>query len=231
MKICVLIPIFNESQYIGALIKSLHSKELEVIVVDDGSTDNSREICIQNNVFVIRHDKRNGKGFSLRKGFDYCLKNNYDAIITMDGDGQHDVGDIDAFIKEAAKRKNVIMVGNRMNKPKNMPFIRLITNWLMSSLISLICGQRIYDTQCGFHLITKDYLEKTCLSSTGFEIETEILVEASRKGFEIVSVPIKTIYLDEESNIRPIKDTVKFFMYLLKIAFSVSFKKNNKLES
>ena len=134
----------------------------------------------------------------------------------MDGDGQHDVEDIDQFIDAAQKYPTCIIVGNRMSDSNTMPLIRYCTNRFMSWLISLACKQTIEDTQCGYRHISRDILEKLNLTSQDFEIETEILMQACQKGFKIHSVPIKTIYRDEKSNINPFKDTVRFFAYFIK---------------
>src|SRR3989338_4032937 len=102
-KICVLIPVLNEAQAIGAVVRSLRVQNLDVVVIDDGSTDDSGAIARQNGATVIRHEEKSGKGQSLRDGFRYILERGYDGAITMDGDGQHDAADIDQFIALAGK--------------------------------------------------------------------------------------------------------------------------------
>jgi glycosyltransferase involved in cell wall biosynthesis len=216
MNICIVIPVHNEAQFIGPLVESLGKKEHDVIVIDDGSTDQTSDIARDKGAIVIRHQQRSGKGFSLREGFEYVLNHGYDGVVTMDGDGQHDVNDLDQFVKAAQKCEACIIAGNRMNNTKVMPLIRYCTNRFMSWLISMACGQSIGDTQCGYRYISRNVLAKLSLTCKDFEIETEILMQACKKGFKVYSVPIKAIYSDEKSKINPFMDTIRFFAYFLK---------------
>lgn len=216
IKICVLIPVLNESHAIGSVVESLRKRNLDVVVVDDGSTDDSGAIAGQKGATVIRHDTKKGKGQSLRDGFRHIVERGYDGVITMDGDGQHDAADLEQFIRLAERERPGVIVGDRMAKPDGMPCIRYLTNRLMSAIISLACGQRIPDTQCGYRYIDTRVLKNISLNCDDFEIETEMLMKAAKRGCRICCVPIKTIYQDEESKINPLKDTVRFFVYFIK---------------
>ena len=216
MNPCILIPVYNEFKEIGRLVESLKRKGLPVVVIDDGSTDDSGGIAKQKGAVVIRHDQNQGKGRSLQDGFEYVLKNNYDGVITIDGDGQHDINDIDQFISKAKEHPLSVITGTRMDDSKGMPFVRFVTNRMMSWMISTLCKQNIPETQCGFRLISREVLNELKLTSSDFEIETEVLIKASKKGFKIYSVPIKTIYRDEASKINPLLDTFRFFIYMMK---------------
>jgi len=213
MKTCVLIPVYNEAGHLKQLIRDVRSVIPEVIVVDDGSCDGSEQIAQQYGARVIRHEKNLGKGAALRTGFDTVLDGEWEAVITMDGDGQHDYQDIPAFVRAAAQADMVI--GNRMANPENMPLVRFLTNKSMSLLISSLTGQNIPDTQCGFRLIRREVLKNLDFATSNFESESEILIEASRKRYRIVSVPIKTIYREEKSKIRPVRDTLRFLKLIL----------------
>ena len=216
MTICILIPVYNEFKEIGRLVESLKRKGLPVVVIDDGSTDDSGGIAKQKGAVVIGHDQNQGKGRSLQDGFQYVLKNNYDGVITIDGDGQHDINDIDQFISKAQEHPSSVITGTRMDDPQGMPFVRFVTNKMMSWMISSLCKQKIPDTQCGFRLISREVLKELKLTASDFEIETEVLIKASKKGFKIYSVPIKTIYRNEASKINPLLDTFRFFIYIMK---------------
>lgn len=216
MKVCIVIPVYNESQNLGSLLVKLKGQKPDVLVVDDGSSDGCSDIAKKYTGTVIRNDAQQGKGYSLKVGFNYALQKGYDGVLTMDGDGQHEPDDIPKFLKEAARLKSCIVNGNRMESAKNMPFIRLLTNRFMSFMISSVCRQKIPDTQCGYRYISADVLQALVFESNGFEIETEILIKASKKGFTIVSVPIRTIYQGEVSHIHPIRDTIRFFSYFFK---------------
>ena len=106
-----------------------------------------------------------------------------------------------------------------MQDHAGMPFVRFLTNQIMSGLISLVCRQKVYDTQCGYRLIACDVLRHVQLSSTAFEIESEVLIKASKKRYRISSVPVKTIYGAEVSKINPFFDTARFIVYIVREMF------------
>ncbi len=245
MKVCVLIPALNESLTIGRIVedvkklflappmpansedvgggprvsdldKKIVVEALDVVVIDDGSTDDSAQMAQKKGAVVIRHAQRQGKGQSLRDGFEYALKESYDCVVTMDGDGQHDTADLERFIQKAQEHPNSIVTGTRMENPQGMPPVRRMTNRFMSWLISLACKQKVPDTQCGYRLISCEILKAIQISSSDYEIETEVLMKAAKKGFKIYSVPIKTIYRNEKSKVHPIVDTVRFFNYFFR---------------
>ncbi len=217
MELCVLLPAFNEGLNIGRLIEEIMRFVPDVIVVDDGSNDSTSQCALGKGAHVIRHSRRLGKGAALRSGFEYILKKGYDAVVTMDSDNQHDPQEIPKFITSAKNSSSGIIVGNRMLEKTNMPLIRKLTNMTMSFILSLLMKQPLPDTQCGFRLIKKEVLSKITLTSSNFEIESEILLRARQKNFEIESIPIKTIYLNKKSHINPLLDTLRFIILLIKV--------------
>lgn len=219
MKICVIIPTYNEGNAIAKLAREIRQQELDLLVIDDGSSDNTYRIAKDNGATVLRNLNNEGKGASLIKGFNYALNRDFDAVITMDGDGQHLPEEIPYFISKAARSDSGILIGNRMWKRKNMPFVRVLTNKFMSSLISFLAKQDIPDTQCGFRLIKKIVLQKIKLQTSKYETESEIIIKASRLGFKIESIPIKTIYKGQKSQINPIIDTLRFIKFIAREAW------------
>jgi glycosyltransferase involved in cell wall biosynthesis len=214
MKTAVIIPTHNESSSIRSLVDEIKRQSIDIVVIDDGSTDETFRIASQSQAVVLQNDHNIGKGASLVKGFEYALSKGYDAVITMDGDGQHLPEDIPSFLAAARSQKVGIIIGNRMQKVANMPRIRILTNSFMSWVISCITKQVIPDSQCGFRFIKKEVLQQIKLRTKNFEMESEMLIEASRAGFAIMSVPIKTVYNNERSHIHPVRDTIRFFKYL-----------------
>lgn len=215
MKICVVIPAYNEAEKITSLITQIKARGLDVIIVDDGSADVTSEKARSAGACVLRHEQNRGKGAALVTGFQHALRQGYDAVITMDGDGQHLADDIPQFIESAVRQADAaVFVGNRMHNPRNMPWLRWGTNKFMSWLISALIRQRIADTQCGFRLLRRQALENLNLVTTNYEIESEMLIKAARLGYRISSVQVHSVYQGEKSSINPFFDTCRFFRYL-----------------
>lgn len=216
MKLCVIIPTHNEAKEISGIVREVKDQGLEVVVVDDGSQDNTALLAQEAGAVILRSPTNQGKGASLIKGFVYALSRDFDAVITMDGDGQHLPQEIPYFIRLAGSSPAAIFIGNRMLKKRNMPLLRLFTNRLMSWFISFLAKTRIPDTQCGFRLIKREVLEKVTLRTAKYETESEILIKAARLGFKIESVPIKSIYRGEKSQINPLLDSLRFISFIFR---------------
>jgi glycosyltransferase involved in cell wall biosynthesis len=215
MRICVIIPTYNESLAIADLINQITKLGLEVIVIDDGSTDNTVKITTSCGAKVLANPRNMGKGASLIKGYNFALQQGFDAVISMDGDGQHSPSDLLAFIQKAKNSQSALIVGDRMGMTKGMPVLRVVTNFLMSKFISLIVKQHIPDTQCGFRLIKKELLARIDLSTSKYETESEVLIKSAHLGFKIESIPVKTIYSGQKSRIHPLIDTLRFLRFMV----------------
>ncbi len=219
MKTCVVLPTYNESRSIGNIVARIRHHNLEIIVIDDGSIDDTAGIARQHGATVIRNLKNQGKGACLIKGFNFTLKNGFDAVITMDGDGQHLPEDIPKFIKTAQDSPESFFIGNRMLKIHAMPFIRRLTNMFMSGFLSLIIKQGIPDTQCGFRLIKRGLLIQWKLKTFRYQTETEMLIRASKLKHKIISIPIETVYHGAKSQINPLIDTFRFIGFIIREFF------------
>jgi len=218
MKIWVIIPAYNEEAALEDILREVKKKELSVLVIDDGSNDNTYSVAKNIADVAIRNQRNLGKGASLRKGITYLLQNKeFDYVITMDADGQHSPLDIDKFIQQADDGVDCI-VGNRMDCPVGMPGIRILTNKWMSGFISKITNTKIPDTQCGFRMIKKEVLEGIIIKTKKYEVESEILISAAKAGFSIKSIPIRSIYFkNSQSKINPFIDTLRFFRFISKL--------------
>lgn len=233
-KIAILIPSFNEEKYIKSVIEKCSVYNLDIIVVNDGSTDNTLKVLEQlapesnMRLMVLNHEVNKGKGEALKTGFDFACKNNYYGVITIDADGQHSIDEIKDFISEVNSNDPDIIVGSRFKNTKGMPFIRLAVNFLTSWIISLIALKKIDDVQSGFRFIKHNVMKTVRLQTSNFDTEPELLIKASWYKFKITNIPIKTIYnLNEfKSHINPGKDSLKFFKLVFKsIAWRFKFKK------
>jgi len=214
-KICVVIPAFGEEQKIGNVVRAVKKHGLDVVVVDDGSQDRTADVAEEAGAKVIRLGVNHGKGVALNKAFDYARENSYDALITMDADGQHDPDEVPKFIEAYIRTGIPVLVGNRMAEPESMPRIRRWTNQFMSWLLSRAMGQYVPDTQCGFRLYRCDMIPFVSAESERFAAESEILLHIASRRIRIGSVRISTIYGDENSKINPLSDTIRFIQMLM----------------
>lgn len=211
---CAVIPAYREGGRIGSVVTEVLKFIPDVMVVDDGSPDETAGEAERAGAIVIRHGVNRGKGAALDTGFNAARERGFDCVITMDGDGQHAAADLPRFMESYTRTGVPVLVGNRMADTGSMPWVRLMTNRFMSWLLSREMGQRVPDTQCGYRLYELAVVPAISAESKGFAAESEILMELSRKGVKIGSVPVATIYGTEKSKINPIKDTIRFVAML-----------------
>lgn len=214
----VVIPSYNEARTIGTIVQDIVNMGLSVLVIDDGSADNTERLALDAGAMVLRHKVNKGKGYSVRQAIKYVLdKTRYEWLLIMDGDGQHHTEDIASFLKATDQDGEVDMVlGNRMSDAEGMPKVRYWTNKFTSGVLSAICRHEIPDSQCGYRLLKTDAVRRMNLETEKYDIESEMLIEAAEMQMNVVSVPIRTIYGDEVSAINPIRDTLKFFNLIVK---------------
>jgi glycosyltransferase involved in cell wall biosynthesis len=206
--ILALIPAWNERGRIGPIVEATRAC-LPVLVVDDGSCDGTATEAERAGATVVRHPQNQGKGVALMTGFAWALEHGYEAVLTLDADGQHDPADIPAFLAAYETSAGDLLIGRR--DFSQMPFPRSWANSFGSWLLSHVLGARIYDNQSGYRLYSRRLLEETKLTASGFEMEVEVIVRAMRKGMRIGWVNIRTIYgIGKTSHFHPIKDSIRF---------------------
>lgn len=186
MRLVIIIPAYNEEKSISSVLDSLRGVDGDVLVIDDGSTDSTLGIVKKRNVKILAHKKNLGKARSLIDGFNYAIKKNYDIVITMDGDGEHDPAYIRHFLDGI---KNCDIVTGERDAYRS--FFRKILN-MWSSLWFGMVLKGIKDIQCGFRAIKVPLLKKMRLVSRGFEIEIEMLLEATRNNARIGKILVKS---------------------------------------
>ena len=219
-----VIPAYREEKHVGDVVRRTRLQLAHVLVVDDGSNDQTARRAREAGAEVIIHSQNRGKGEAIKTGLRHWLAvaspsaggldRQFARVIILDADGQHLPEEIDRFIAAAATAAAPsFFLGNRMKNLAGMPFIRRVVNRHMSRQISRLCGQTIPDTQCGFRMLDRQLISELLgpESVRGFDYETEMLIIASRKGYHIESIPITTVYSDEVSNIRPVRDAIRFF--------------------
>lgn len=209
--ILVLIPAYNAGLTILGLIErtSKFVDRCDIVVVDDGSEDQTMAIAQRTGVVVLKHEGNKGKGEALKTGFSYALRKNYQSVITIDADLQHDPESIPEFIRISISYPG-ILIGTRTMELKIMPFTRWLTNKLTSLILSVLSGKSIRDSQSGFRLIPIQAVKNFKLESKRYDLESEILIKAGRNGLNIEEVPIRTIYREGKSFIHPLFDTSRF---------------------
>jgi len=214
--VAALIPAFREQLHIADVVRRAKQYLDIVLVIDDGSPDATSTEAAKSGAMVIRHEANRGKGAAIKTGLRELLSYGVKYVLILDGDGQHCPEEIPAFLQESNRSEAHFLLGNRMSDAGKMPLIRRLTNRFMSLQISRICGQSIPDTQCGFRMIHHDVIPHMFCESNAYDYETEMILIASREGFQIDPVPVSTVYSTEDSKIHPFKDTLRFFKLMSK---------------
>ena len=214
----VIIPALNAEHSIGAVVRGIRAivPDARILVVDDGSTDQTGPVAEACGAQVVTHSRNQGKGAALNTGFQHVLRDSTEWVVTLDADGQHDPADMRAFLQNIAQNRWDLLLGNRMASRDRMPWPRVLSNTITSWLISQRLGQRVADAQCGFRAIRRKVLETMQIAGTGFTAESELLLKAGLRGFRIGHVSVQTIYSGETSHIAPLRDTGRFILLYLR---------------
>jgi glycosyltransferase involved in cell wall biosynthesis len=208
-----LIPAYEEGPRIAAVVERTRSF-LPVVVVDDGSTDDTATRAEVAGALVLRQVPNAGKGAALRAGFRHALSTDAPAVVTLDADGQHDPAEIPRFIAafEAGgpeDRAPELIIGRR--NFRTMPPVRRVSNTLGGMIFSAAVGRRIADNQSGYRLVGRRLMTALLESDeSGFEFEVEMIAQCIALDLPIAEVPIRTIYAGEPSHIRPWRHLKEF---------------------
>jgi glycosyltransferase involved in cell wall biosynthesis len=221
MKACILIPAFNAGKTLGPVVDECLSHGIPVIVVDDGSTDNTASILPTQNITLLRHKFNQGKGSALRTGFEWAMLHGFDAVITLDADGQHDASAVPTLIRAAETGETDLMIASRLTQFEEMSGLRKFWNRFGVWCMRQRTGFDITDSQSGFRFYSVRLLQGINLKCTGYNMEMEILMKAWKSGYSIGSTPIAARVADgrSTSHYRPFKDTwaicMTFLRYML----------------
>ena len=220
-KTAVVLPAFNAARHLASVIADVEKylpKE-QIIVVDDGSADDTKGVAGEAGVVVVVHPINQGKGAALVSGARKAIELGMQYIITLDADGQHDPAEIPKFAEHARKTGADIVCGNRMDNRKDMPAIRVFANSTTSWFVTLRTGIKIPDSQNGYRMLKTDIFEKINFVTKRYDTESEILIKTAGIGGKIESIPVETIYGTETSSVHPFIDTLRFFRLVWRSLF------------
>jgi len=209
---CILLPTYNNGQTLAHIIDNVLEYLPSIIVVNDGSTDNTSEILkrYEGKIEAIEYEKNRGKGYALTRGFDRAEQLGYTHVITIDTDGQHFASDIPLFLKAAHENPDILAVGNRNLTPDNMPSKNTFANKFSNFWFTLQTAQRLPDTQTGFRLYPLQKMKRLRPITSRYEAELEILVRCAWRKIKIQSIPIQVYYAPQGERVSHFRPGVDF---------------------
>lgn len=209
--IAVVIPAYNAQRRVAEIVVESRKQLEPVIVVDDGSRDGTGAVAQAVGATVLRHAKNRGKGAALKTAFAWALDNGFEAVITLDADGQHLPSEIPKFVEQYARGREDLIIGGRSHLFHEMLPRRRNANRFSAWCISKASGVAISDSQSGFRLYSARLLRAIRLRTDGFDMESEVIVLSGKRGFSITTIPIDLGFVDgiSTSHFKPLKDTLR----------------------
>ena len=208
----VIIPAHNEEKRVGSVIKTVKKYVKNVVVVDDGSKDDTGKVANNAGAFVLVHILNLGKGAAAKTGCDYALKKGAEKIILIDADGQHNPDEIPKFL-EALKEADIVFGYRKIGK--GMPFVFRMGNRFLSKAVRWLFGIKLKDTQCGYRAFRADVYLKIRWRARDYGMESEMIANVGKKHLRYKEIPIETLYLDRYKG-TTILDGVKIALNLIK---------------
>ncbi len=212
MKLCGLVAAYNEEATIATVLDQARPYLEDIVVVDDGSDDDTAAVAERAGARVIRHPVNEGKGVAVRTGLAHVLKEDFTHVLFIDADLQHDPSDIPLLIEKAENGFGDFVVAERVFDKESMPRSRYYANTIGSLVMSKLTATSIRDSQSGFRLINSELLRPLSLTARRYEIEAEILVKLVRRGARVERVPVASTWSGTNSKMRPIRDVFRICM-------------------
>jgi len=198
MKTIIVIPAFDEAVRIGRLVEAVRRAGYsDVLVVDDGSADDTARAARSAGAMVASHCCNRGAGAASRTGWEAALRMGADAVVQLDADGQHDPAEIAAVLAPVLSDEADMTIGGRLKGRSRMPVVTRLFNFIANAITYMLSGIWLADSQSGFRGISRGALERMEVETSGFEFCTEMVMEAARLGLRIEQVPITTVYRPE----------------------------------
>ena len=194
MKIAAVIPAYNESSHIGEVVRKTLPLVDEVLVVDDGSSDETSYAAACAGAIVFRHIINRGVGGATATGLKAAVMREADVIVTLDSDGQHLPEEIPKVIAPILAGEADFVIGSRLLDPTGMPVSRQIANRTADLCTNVLFNVKVHDSQCGFRAFTQEAASRIDIRTGRYEISSEIIAEIAAHGFRIAEVPITVVY-------------------------------------
>jgi UDP-N-acetylglucosamine---dolichyl-phosphate N-acetylglucosaminyltransferase len=204
-----IIPAFNEARTIANVIRGVAGSVTHVVVVDDGSSDDTAAIARRAGAEVLEHGQNRGKGEAIRSALAAVSDRGFTHVLILDGDMQHLPNEAVRLLDTAAQTGADVVLGERQFDRRGMPAARYHANRIGSKVLSWFVGSQLNDTQCGFRVFRLAALRHLRLRAREYDIETEMLVKLSRRHARIATVPITAVYNGQRSKLRPVRDTTR----------------------
>ncbi len=211
LKVCILVPTFNNAKTLAILLDDLNSFNAFIIVVNDGSTDETDKILLQfPEIQSISYSPNRGKGYALRQGFRVAVEKGFDYAISIDSDGQHFAKDIPAFLKTLEKNPGSLIIGARNMDQHSVPAKSSFGHRFSNFWFRVETGIELPDTQSGFSLYPVTRLQSMTFITRRFEFEIEVIVRAAWKGIPVISVPVSVYYAPPEERVSHFRPFIDF---------------------
>lgn len=224
MKTLIIIPAYNCADSLERVITALKQNPgPDILVVDDGSTDNCSQIIDRSGLPLIRHERNRGKGAALISGFRYAKEHDYATVISMDGDSQHPADLIPEFLALHKHYPDAVLLGERKRSP-SMPLTRRLSNSISAFLISKRIRRKIYDAQCGFRLIPLKHLKDPLPRRPGFIFESELLIMLALRKADFLYIPVPTLYPQNSTSKMTYFSTTLGFIFMYIHSFFKSYR-------
>jgi len=222
LRILVIIPAYNEEASIGAVITRIRLcvPEADIIVINDGSSDNTSSKAQDAGAIVIDLPFNLGIGGAMQTGYKYAVQNNYDIAVQVDGDGQHDPSYIKSLIQPVVKNHADMAIGSRFVSKTDYrsPFMRRTGMLFFSALINLLTGQQVKDTTSGFRVVNKKIIKYFAENYPTDYPEVDVLVRLHKKNFRVKEIPVK---MHERQGGKSSITAVRSIYYMVKVSLSL----------
>jgi glycosyltransferase involved in cell wall biosynthesis len=207
----IIIPALNAERTIAAVVRDCLAQNAGVLVVDDGSVDGTASAAREAGAQVIRYPVNRGKGGALKTGFAYALEHGFDVVVTLDADGQHLPREIPKFFAAREETGADLIIGGRAHLFGQMLPRRRMANRFSAQCIAFASKTNVTDSQSGFRLYSANLIRSVHLRTEGFDMESEVIVHAGRRGYKVITIPIDLGFVDglSTSHYKPLVDTIR----------------------